>query len=399
MNIKRFFSFLIVLNLLFCSIFTQAAEEPFVYQEQLYHPSGTSNTQQIQPRFLGGLGGIGGIIIGGAAVSYTVYLGFQHLSSKWEYLPPIGLTNDDITKIEATYSKLIRLTSVERTELGIVDWTQLSDDFSSCLMMSIGQSTTGGACRRVAIYSDVDPAKIETEYERGAHNVRRGLHVTTAGVYFFSDQILDPYNFIPGGMVVKLTDKFGGTIIGIVKKDKNGTSHFIDRRNTETNFGKNKKNPCDTNATPPTGLAPNITCVELNANGGLLFGTKTKIPPNADPERIRSLTRENDGAQILADSGFHVEQNPVLLNTNKKPDYKINGEIFDCYSPSGSSVRNMHSEVENKILREQTESVVINMADTSATFEAVKQQFMDWPIPGLKKIIVIDQFGKITRIQ
>ena len=39
------------------------------------------------------------------------------------------------------------------------------------------------------------------------------------------------------------------------------------------------------------------------------------------------------------------------------------------------------------------------MADTSATFEAVKQQFMDWPIPGLKKIIVIDQFGKITRIQ
>ena len=380
---------------MFCSIFTQAAEKPFVYQEQLYHPSGTGNTQQIQSRFLGGLGGIGGII-GGAVVTYTVYQGFQHLSSKWEYLPPIGLTNDDITKIEAAYGKLIRLTSAERTELGIVNWTQLSDDFGTCLMMSSGGDH--GACRRVAIYSDVDPAKAENEYERGAHNVRRGLHVTTAGVYFFSDQILDPYNFIPGGMVVKLSDKLGGAIIGIVKKDKNGTSRFIDRRNTETDFGKNKKNPCDTNASPRTGLPPNITCVELNANGGLLFGTKTKIPAKADPETIRGLTRENDAAQMLADSGFHVEQNPVLPGP-KNPDYKINGEVFDCYSPSGSSVTNMHGKVKDKILKEQTESVVINMADTSATFEAVKQQFMDWPIPGLKKIIVIDQFGKITRIQ
>ena len=377
-------------------MFTQAAEEPFVYQEQLYHPSGTGKTQQIQPRFLGGLGGIGGII-GGAAVTYTVYLGFQHLSNKWEYLPPMGLTNDDITKIKASYSKIAGLSPAERTELGITDWMQLSNDFDNCLMMSSGGDH--GACRRVAIYSDVDPAKSENEYERGAHNVRRGLHVTTAGVYFFSDQILDPYNFIPGGMVAKMSDKFGGMIIGIVKKDKNGTSRFIDRRNTETNFGKNNKNPCAPNATPPTGLPANITCVELNANGGLLSGTKTKIPAKADPETIRSLTRENEGAQILVDSGFHVEQNPVLLNTSKKPDYKINGEIFDCYSPSGSSVTNIHGKVKKKILEEQTESVVINMADTSATFEAVKQQFMDWPIPGLKKIIVIDQFGKITRIQ
>ena len=200
-------------------------------------------------------------------------------------------------------------------------------------------------------------------------------------------------------MVVQLSDKLGGAIIGIVKKDKNGTSRFIDRRNTETDFGKNKKNPCDTNASPRTGLPPNITCVELNANGGALSGSKTKINPNDDAATIRGKTRENEAAETLADAGYYVEQNPVLSNTNKKPDYKINGEIFDCYSPSGSSVRNMHSEVENKILREQTESVVINMADTSATFEAVKQQFMDWPIPGLKKIIVIDQFGKITRIQ
>ncbi len=130
----------------------------------------------------------------------------------------------------------------------------------------------------------------------------------------------------------------------------------------------------------------------------MLFGTKTKIPAKADPETIRGLTRENDAAQMLADSGFHVEQNPVLPGP-KNPDYKINGEVFDCYSPSGSSVTNMHGKVKDKILKEQTESVVINMADTSATFEAVKQQFMDWPIPGLKKIIVIDQFGKITRIQ
>ncbi len=336
MNIKRFFSFLIVLNLLFCSIFTQANEKPFIYQEQLYHPSGNGNTQQIQSRFLGGLGGIGGII-GGAAVTYTVYLGFQHLSSKWEYLPPIGLTNDDITKIEATYSKLIRLTSAERTELGIVDWTQLSDDFGSCLMMSIGQSTTGGACRRVAIYSDVDPAKIENEYERGAHNVRRGLHIMEAGVYFFSEQVADPYNFIPGGVIVRLSDKFGGAVIGIVKKDNKGVSHYIDRRNTETNFGKSKQNPC-------AGIQPlsasdnpaNIVCQNI-----VLKGDKTT--------KGRIFT--DHGAQQANARNFTSENIDAIIDNNKKnrvAEYVDGDKVWRYQDSRGNTV--IMSEFDERII-------------------------------------------------
>lgn len=153
-----------------------------------------------------------------------------------------------------------------------------------------------------------------------------------------------------------------------------------------------------------TGVEP-VYVVLSNLGGnagkgttGSLTGSQTKLPPNATPENIRSLVRENESARILSENGFHVEQNPVTSGI-KNPDYKINGEIFDNYAPSSGNIRNIWREVEKKVEKGQTNSVVINLADTKASVSDLQKQFSDWPVKGLDRIIVIDQSGKPIKIK
>lgn len=108
--------------------------------------------------------------------------------------------------------------------------------------------------------------------------------------------------------------------------------------------------------------------------------------------------RENESAQILANNGYHVEQNPIIPGL-KNPDYKINGEIFDNIAPKTNSVRNIYDRALEKINAGQTKSVVINLADTKVSVGDLQKQFNDWPMKGLDKVIVIDQSGKPTRIK
>lgn len=131
---------------------------------------------------------------------------------------------------------------------------------------------------------------------------------------------------------------------------------------------------------------------------GSLTGHVTKVTPQMTKENIRSLNRENESAQILSKSGFHVEQNPIVSG-NKDPDYRINGEIFDNYAPKSGSVRNIHSEVKRKVTSGQTTNVVINMSDTKVSVPELQQQLTKWPIMGLDKVIIIDKSGNAIRIK
>ena len=131
---------------------------------------------------------------------------------------------------------------------------------------------------------------------------------------------------------------------------------------------------------------------------GSLSGQPTKLLPNASAENIRSLQRENEGATILSKNGYHVEQNPVTPGV-KKPDYKINGEVFDNIAPKTNSVRNIYDRALEKVNSGQTNNVVINLADTKASVSELQKQFSDWPIKGLDKVIVIDQSGKPIRVK
>jgi filamentous hemagglutinin len=126
--------------------------------------------------------------------------------------------------------------------------------------------------------------------------------------------------------------------------------------------------------------------------GGELTGTPTRISAAADASEVRSLMRENQSAEILSSNGFKVEQNPVVAGP-KNPDYRINGEIFDNYAPTSGSVRNIASNMEEKVISGQTNNIVVNLADSSVAPAALKSQLESYPIPGLNQVIIIDKSG------
>ena len=125
-------------------------------------------------------------------------------------------------------------------------------------------------------------------------------------------------------------------------------------------------------------------------------GEPTPINRNDDEATQRSIRRENESAGILAENGYEVVQNPVVAGP-KKPDYLINGEIYDHYAPSTDVPRNIWSEVQGKVEKGQTNNVVISLRDSDVREEALRRQFDEWPIEGLRGVIVIRQDGTIGR--
>ncbi len=119
-------------------------------------------------------------------------------------------------------------------------------------------------------------------------------------------------------------------------------------------------------------------------------GTKTKVNYN-DPEldNIRSLIRENEAAETLAQAGYKIEQNPKVPGT-KNPDYLIENKIFDCYSPrEGTSVRNIASSITRKIDSGQTNRIILNLDDWhggGGDIDEIIKQLNEWSIPGLKEV-------------
>ena len=128
-------------------------------------------------------------------------------------------------------------------------------------------------------------------------------------------------------------------------------------------------------------------------------GTPTRIADNLDDTTRRSLMRENETAEVLARNGCNIEQNPVVEGTTRNPDYRIEGEIFDCYSPEGNTkVRNIWSTVEEKVVfKQQADNIVLNLDDWLGNLDDLIKQFKDYSIEGLKEIIAV-QDGKVFSI-
>lgn len=130
--------------------------------------------------------------------------------------------------------------------------------------------------------------------------------------------------------------------------------------------------------------------------GGRPSGLRTRINPREDESVRRSLERENECAELLADKGYRVHQNPTAQGVanarthtgdtgqpGKDPDYLVEGHVFDCYSPSEKrSVRNVWSGVSEKIEDGQTQRVVLNLRDWRGDLGALHKQFDDWPVNG-----------------
>jgi hypothetical protein len=129
--------------------------------------------------------------------------------------------------------------------------------------------------------------------------------------------------------------------------------------------------------TEPTGSA-----------GGKPTGKRSKIRDQDDPATKRSIQRENDSADALANAGYKVEQNPKVPD-GKNPDYLIEGKRFDNKAPTTARPRNAASEMEKAVREGQADRIVLNLEDSPITLDAMKRQLDDFPIEGLKEVIVI----------
>jgi hypothetical protein len=134
------------------------------------------------------------------------------------------------------------------------------------------------------------------------------------------------------------------------------------------------------------------------------FGTPEKVP--SDPSKMRAIVLQNESAKILAQAGYNIEQNPKLshmdrlsnpwLNPNKKPDFKIEGEIFDCYAPNpNTDARNIVSQIrKGKIEQGQTRRIVLNLEDSRVSLNSIQDALRKEHMPELEEIIVIKD-GKV----
>lgn len=117
-------------------------------------------------------------------------------------------------------------------------------------------------------------------------------------------------------------------------------------------------------------------------------GRRTTIPRKADDAFRRGLERENESADTLADNGYNVEQNPKVPGP-KKPDFRIEGEIYDNYAPSTNDARNIVDVMRDKAGRGQADRIVLNLDDSLVQLDEIKTALSDFPISKLREIIIV----------
>jgi hypothetical protein len=139
--------------------------------------------------------------------------------------------------------------------------------------------------------------------------------------------------------------------------------------------------------------------------------TQKKPRKPGEPRNPGQITRghelEDASADILAKAGYKVEQNPVLtaeqraaqgIKPGKDPDYLIEGNVFDGYSPSSNKLDSVIKGTKKKIDDQQTQRVVLNLADSpDVRITDIQQAARNGEIPGLKELIIIDKYGVIHR--
>lgn len=142
------------------------------------------------------------------------------------------------------------------------------------------------------------------------------------------------------------------------------------------------------------------------APGGTPLGRRAANEPNADPGFKRGIARENEAADILAGKGYRVEQNPVLTDADraahgiepgKNPDYRIEGRIFDGYSPQTGSVGGVYAGIAAKVEKGQAHRIVLNLGDSPVRPGDIQQALRDHPVQGLQEVIVIDRSGGVHK--
>jgi hypothetical protein len=120
-----------------------------------------------------------------------------------------------------------------------------------------------------------------------------------------------------------------------------------------------------------------------------------RTPAHPTKVKDRSFRRENESADTLAQNGYDVEQNPPPKPNGKEPDYKIEGEYFDCYSPDSSNLDNVRDAISRKVKGGQADRIVLNLDDSPRSMDEIKDVLQRKPIGDLKEIVVVKD-GKVV---
>lgn len=132
--------------------------------------------------------------------------------------------------------------------------------------------------------------------------------------------------------------------------------------------------------------------IPTGQKGGKPTGKKTEV--KGDKRTKSALEKENESADILANEGYKIEQNPGKLPNGRNPDYKIEGEYFDCYAPTTNNLDNIRNAISEKVTKGQADRIVLNLDNTSVTLEQVNEILLRKPKEGLQEIVGIKN-GKI----
>ena len=119
-------------------------------------------------------------------------------------------------------------------------------------------------------------------------------------------------------------------------------------------------------------------------------------PPGKHKVIKQPFRRENESADILAQNGYDVEQNPPPNAFRKDPDYLIEGEYFDCYAPDSDNLDTIRKRISTKVKTRQADRIVLNLDDCPRSLADIKGVLMRKPVTGLKEILVI-KGGEIVR--
>jgi uncharacterized protein YukE len=111
----------------------------------------------------------------------------------------------------------------------------------------------------------------------------------------------------------------------------------------------------------------------------------------------RALRRENDSADVLAQHGYDVEQNPPTNMHGKNPDYRIEGEYFDCYAPDTDRIDNVRTKLSEKVADGQADRLVLNLDDTPLSAGDVADLLRRKPIADLRELLVVSD-GNVVRL-
>lgn len=149
----------------------------------------------------------------------------------------------------------------------------------------------------------------------------------------------------------------------------------------------------DIHAAESTGAHSSVTQpLLIDRSDRSPFGSET--PLEGSSEKRRSLRHENQAASILAQQGYLVEQNPDPKPNGRAPDYKINGQYWDCYSPTTARTidkirKKIKSKVGSKPERRQADRIVLVMDDNPGTDADLQAILKRRPIEGLREIKVL----------